>query len=572
MADYKIIEKDLLDIRYGDVLGEDIGKYSNLTKDTTLDEKRIQQLFELNLKTVKIKVFTQREETSQENLSKDSIEKVNHEKLIEEGIERAYYENIMKKSVPLELKETDYSVEDKKEVKKIIDHIKEAQADIHVIESFEKKSLRTINNNINLRIRMLEQLLFNMIKDKVNKLNELEQIIKELIEDTGPKRDTTFLLLNVKRVGINYIVKHSINVCLISMATAIELTKMMTEKLNSHEVVGDFKKLSICNKKIFSKSELIKLGLAALVHDLNLIEIFPDLTENTKFSVKEKSKIELHPNNTYHFLSLLSCDYDIRNTVLHHHERIDGSGYPDGMKGMLFTKYTLVLSFADRIEQLINKSPFSIKLHPHKAIMYLLSEEREKFDSDVALAFCKGASIYPIGSWLLLSNNQIGVVFRCNRHNLKRPIIKCIYSADMKELLKKEFIDLSRSPLKIMELIDIESLKIFNVEIEQFIFDEREFERIPVEIEGKINILDSNVYYPSKIKDISLGGARVQLDKDLNMGDEVNVDFKLAEYEIQNKGIIVWTDGTHSPHNHFGIRFIKEDKNYKEALTKIVKS
>lgn len=487
--------------------------------------------------------------------------------MIREGIDKAYYANLLKLREEIKLRADDYSEDFKKEAGIIIEHVKKACEEIYLIENMENKALRNVDKNVNDRIQQIFPLLKAIIEDKTDRIKELKKIISELIDDTGPKKEATFLLLHVKRKGINYILRHSINVCLIAIATAIELTKIMTEKLNDETIKGDFKKLNICDNKIFNKNELITLGVAALIHDIGLLDSFPDLNENSKFDLKDKSKIELHTNNAYHLLTSLGTDYEIRRAVLQHHECIDGSGYPDGIKGRLFSKYSFVLSFANEIERLTNRNPFIKRLHPHNAIMQILTKERNKFDNDVILAYCRAASIYPIGSWISLSDDRIGIVFKTNKKSLKKPVVKCVYTSDMKELLKKEFIDLSNSNLKVKELIDIEALELLGENVEKFVFDEREFIRIPVDIQAKLNLINSSIFFQLKITDISIGGARIELNNKLKMGEEIILDFDLNNTPFKNiKGIIVWSNGKHAKDNHYGIRFLNIDENYKKII------
>jgi len=351
-----------------------------------------------------------------------------YERMIRDGIDKAYLAHLRKLREEILVKAEDYSGNFKKEAKELIEHVKRAHSEIYMIEHMENKALVNVNKNINKSLKDISGILQAIITNKVDKIKELKDIVGLLIDETGPKKDSTFLLLNVKRKGVNFVVRHSINVCLIAVATAIELSKIMTEKLNDEAVRGDFKKLTICNKKIFNRVDLIRLGVAALLHDIGLLESFPDLNEKTKFSIKDRSKIELHPSNAYHMMTQMKAEYEIRQAVLQHHEKTDGSGYPDGIKGRLLSKYSLVLSFANQMELLTHKNPFMHKLHPHKAIMHILTQERDQFDNDVILAYCRAASTYPIGSWLHLSNNCIGLVFRTNKNNGKKPIVKCVYT------------------------------------------------------------------------------------------------------------------------------------------------
>lgn len=486
-------------------------------------------------------------------------------RIIREGINKASLENISQKREKIQITAGDYSGDFKREAKEIISHIKEAYEEIYLIENSNKNALKTVNQNINNNLLQIFALIDTIINKKVNKIEELKQLVSELIYLVGPLKDSVFLLLNIKRPEFNLIFRHSINVCLISLSIAIELTTMMAQKLNDKSVKGDFKKLNICNSKIFNKDELINLGVTALLHDIGLLEYFSDIDENTKFNQKDKSKIELHINNAFHLLTYLKVDYNIRKAILQHHERIDGSGYPNGIKKHLFNKYSLVLSFADQMELITGKNPFNKRLHPHKAIMYILTKERYKFDNDVTLAYCQAASLYPIGSWLILSNKKIGLVFKTNKSTLKRPIVKCIYTAEMKELLQKEFIDLSKSDLKILELVNIESLELLNYGMEQFLLDEREFKRVSVNnIEGKINFPNTSIMDSFKIMDLSAGGARIEVNSPLKLGDEIFITFCFNNREFNHiKGIIVWAN---LQINQYGVRFLNVDQNFKQFL------
>ncbi len=568
--DEKIIIKKTFDLKSGDVLAEDIPEYPNFKAGMVLDKEKIEKLIKLRVKNVKIKISKILLKNNNES-TKEKKEKFMQQ--IKENIELAYLKHMFTEDYKVQLKEEDYSPEIRKKAKAIISHIQQSQDDIYKIESLRKKSLSKINQRINNRLEDVSNILMSLIRDKTFKLDQMREIVEGLIEDTGPKRDSTFLLLHLKRKAPHFIVKHSINVALLSLAIAIELSKIMKHKLENPEIKGDFKRLEICNRKIFDKEELIKLGIAALLHDLGLVESFPKLSEDTKFSLKDQSKIELHPNQAYHLLTKLRVDYEIRKSILQHHERVDGSGYPDGIKDRFFTKYGLVLSFADHLDLLTSKNPFVKKTHPHRAIMHILTKERSKFDADVLYSYCQAASLYPVGSWVLLSNSKIGVVMRTNKDNLNRPVVKCVLSSDLKELIKKEFIDLIYSDLKIMELVDIESLEMFDESIDRFMFDEREFERVDVDIEAEVNIVDTDIFHKGRIKNICAGGMRLHIYKKFLPGDKLLINFSLNGDRFEKvNGLIIWGDPKPDGGYRYGIRFIHLDEEYKQKILKFTEN
>jgi len=556
-----IIEKKISELKAGEVLAENILNKEELKFGTPLDASKIQLLIKLGIEKVKVFVSNVKPSLS----TKDDISQ-----MIRKNIEIAYLKSIISKTPQVSIKEEDYAPEIRKKAKEIIEHIKQSKEEIYKIENLPKKALKGINKKIEEHLQDVYILLTRLIQEKIFKIEDFAKIVESLIEDTGPKRDSTFLLLHLKRKSPNIIIGHSINVALLSLAIAIELSKIMESKLEDPNVKGDFKKLDICNSKIFTKNEMIKLGIAALLHDIGLIESFPDITSEKKFDLREKSKIELHPNRAYHFLTELGVDYDIRKAVFQHHERIDGSGYPDGIEARFFTKYGLILSFADYFDLLTSNNPFYKRMHPHQAIMHILTKDRTKFDQDVIFAYCQAASIYPIGSWILCSNNKIGVVMRTNKNNLKRPKVKFVFSSDLKELAKKEFVDLTKTDLKIVELIDIEHLEKFNNNISQFMFDEREFERINVKIEAEAIPVATELKRKILLENLSAGGVRFYSKEKFTIGDEIFLNFSFEGIPFNAKGLILWEDGEAAGENRYGVRFLEIPNDKKENLIKLV--
>ena len=193
----------------------------------------------------------------------------------------------------------------------------------------------------------------------------LEKITLSFLEETGPNRDSSILLKDIMDQKLNFLGNHSLNVAIVSLAAAIELTKIMEQKLNNKDISKDLKVLRAIKFKSFSKEELIKLGFAAFVHDLYLKKVFPNLQWNDKITTqREKSQIERHPSESYHIMKQFEMDYHVNKAVLQHHERIDGTGYPDGITGRMYSKYTALISFADRYVSLTQPNPFSPNLHP----------------------------------------------------------------------------------------------------------------------------------------------------------------------------------------------------------------
>jgi len=548
--------KDLSQLTAGDILGEDIADFK---AGTILDSNKIDIIKKRGISSVHVFIIENEEEARRLRagiISKEISERIN------ELLGRTRF------SVKMNEEEITEEKEDKD--KDILTHIEKSRNDVVVIESGEKVALSTINDMMNRNIQRLESVLNLILIQKNIEEKVLEEIVNEFIIMTGPKRDSSLLLLGIIRKGANIIVKHAVNTCLLSLAIGIELTKIMNEQLQKPEVIGDQKKLKICNSKIFDRDELIKLGISAILHDIGLVDVFPDIKEDSVISKKDLSKLHLHPSRAYSFLTSCNLDFNIRKAVLQHHERIDGSGYPDGIEKRLFSKYSLVLSFANYFDLRTTKNPFEKKSHPQKALMSIIQNERKSFDDDVLFAFCRAASLYPIGSWVVLSDDTIGLVIKSNNKDLRKPILKVVYSADLKELTFPVFVDLSNSNLTIKDVVDVESIEIFDPRYERFIFDEREFKRIPVSLPVNISIVETDVKINGIIENLSPGGMKFKSGFQLSKGQHLKCSFNFNNRDFKNiLSLIVWNKKEDS-YYLYGVRFLDLDKKDHSFLKQYI--
>lgn len=560
----RIIDKPVKDLVPGMILKENIPNFTEVLKDgVVLDSTKIEMLKAVGVENVAVL-----EIESEEKLRAEKSKALGKE--ISDRIDSLFGKE--KGTLKSETKEEPQEMETGDEEKdEILRHVKQSQEDISRIESGERFSIKEINRSIEDSIKDLEKEIQRILVEKKVNATKLTEIVSRLIDLTGPKREASFLLIGIIRKGAHLVVKHAVNTCLLSLAIAIEMSKIMDEQLKRPEVLGDFKKLKICNAKIFSRDELIKLGIAGILHDVGLVDVFPDISERTVITAKDFSKVQLHPSRTFSFLSMTNVDYDIRKAVLQHHERCDGTGYPDGIEKRLFTKYSLVLSFANYYDLKTTRNPFERYIHPQKALMEILQKERPKFDDDVIFAFCKAASLYPVGSWLMLSDGSVGLVVRSNRNDLRKPIVKVTYTPDLKECKIINFIDLTKSDLTVKEIIDVESIEIFDPRYERFIFDEREFYRMAASIPLEMAVRDTNININGMIENVSAGGLQFRSAFDLTRGDRIHVTFTFADRPFkQVAGLIAWKKDIGNKNLVYGLRFLSlTDEEHSFLMTAV---
>lgn len=138
-----------------------------------------------------------------------------------------------------------------------------------------------------------------------------------------------------------------------------------------------------------SEEELQSLELGCLVHDIGKTAIPDDvLLKPTRFDYREKDIIKYHPLIGAKLIARHIQDDRITDVILHHHERLDGSGYPLGLKDRDIGLFSRIVGVADTYEALVTQRPYKKPLS-HKKALIILQEEvaKGRLDSNIVNAF-----------------------------------------------------------------------------------------------------------------------------------------------------------------------------------------
>jgi putative nucleotidyltransferase with HDIG domain len=137
-----------------------------------------------------------------------------------------------------------------------------------------------------------------------------------------------------------------------------------------------------------SSEELEVLEMGCLIHDIGKIAIPDDvLLKPGRFNNIDRQIMNMHPTIGAKYLAFRYPDDRITEIVLYHHERLDGSGYPAGLKGDDISPMVRIVSVADIYEALIAKRPYKSSISSTQAIEILKDEAREgRLDQNVVEA------------------------------------------------------------------------------------------------------------------------------------------------------------------------------------------
>ena len=145
-----------------------------------------------------------------------------------------------------------------------------------------------------------------------------------------------------------------------------------------------------------SEKDLETLRVAGLFHDVGKMGITDDiLFKSDRLSIKEYDEIKKHPTKGARILSVISMFKDIVPIVRWHHERIDGKGYPDGLKGDQIPFFARIVSVADAFDAMMSDRHYRSKLNFDAAIRQLLDGSGTQFDSCIVDKFVSMLGRYP---------------------------------------------------------------------------------------------------------------------------------------------------------------------------------
>jgi hypothetical protein len=132
---------------------------------------------------------------------------------------------------------------------------------------------------------------------------------------------------------------------------------------------------------------------------------------------------------------------------MHHHEKIDGSGYPDNLSGAGISRLSRMAAICDVYDAVTSERPYKKGWDPAEALARMASWTGH-FDKPMLSAFVKTLGIYPIGSLLKMESGRMALVIRQNPGMLTKPVIKTFLYNDEGEILDTEVIDLSAHDAK----------------------------------------------------------------------------------------------------------------------------
>ena len=190
---------------------------------------------------------------------------------------------------------------------------------------------------------------------------------------------------------------------------------------------------------------LITIGLAGLLLDIGNIGLPVELINKPgKLTQEEYNIIKTHPVRGLEILKERRLDNIILDVCLHHHERMDGKGYPEQLPVDSLSLFARMAAICDTYDSLISDCYYRKGISPAMAIREMAKWQESQFDKEAFHAFVKTMGIYPFGTLVKLKSGRVAIVEEQSNKSLSTPIVRVFFSIKANEPIFQEWVDLSK--------------------------------------------------------------------------------------------------------------------------------
>lgn len=193
-----------------------------------------------------------------------------------------------------------------------------------------------------------------------------------------------------------------------------------------------------------NEQSIAEAGIAGLLHDIGKAVMPLDVINKPgKLSPQEFEIAKKHPKDGWAMLHSIDLSADVLDVVLLHHEKFDGSGYPQGLSGAAIPLLARMGAICDVYDAVTSERSYKAAWHPTVALRNMSSWEGH-FDKSIFASFVRTVGIYPVGVLVRLESGFLAVVLDQNETSLCAPIVKTFFSLKTNQPTIPRVVDLGK--------------------------------------------------------------------------------------------------------------------------------
>ena len=220
--------------------------------------------------------------------------------------------------------------------------------------------------------------------------------------------------------------------------------KMHDEYTYQHSLGAAIWSVSLGRQLGLPKRDLRSLAMGCLLMDVGKLRVKPELLRAKRaLNLEEAAQIASHVEYGLEIIMQSGItNPDVIDMVAHHHERFDGSGYPDGLKEDTIPTFARIAAIVDTYDAVTSKRDYAEAISPPDAIKLLYNSRDVDFQAELVEAFIQAVGIYPAGTLVELSSGEVAVVVAEYRARRLRPKVMVLLDAQKNKLEKSVMVDL----------------------------------------------------------------------------------------------------------------------------------
>ena len=269
---------------------------------------------------------------------------------------------------------------------------------------------RKINGDLKNSITLFKKAkgLSTFSSEGANLLKNVYDISNDIVSELMLRKDRRVTLIDVKHLDI-YDYEHAVNTAILSVIVGLSMG--------------------------LSERELMNISQGALLMNISNELLEPLINTGEHLSLSDRNIIRSHPELSRQLLNdNTQANAFIKNIVLKHHERMDGSGYPNKLKAPDIDKYTKIVMIADVYDAMTSDRPHRKAHTPSEALEYIMGPSN-LFDHESAYAFSRNIVPYPPGDLVELSDNSVALVLSSNDQMPLRPVVRALSGSKMNQII-----------------------------------------------------------------------------------------------------------------------------------------